>query len=162
MFMWVKFYRNKVSIQGPINSQPQEVSTNLFELTYFQCQGIYSWLRSVFIRTGLQYNILRFFIEDLNDNANYSMSFCFVRFYADFCIVVVFVVILSKTKKQSNGIAWVRLFSRPLTNRFHHKDNQRIHVTQVVIASAHDWSSVFPASFLDNEIFPSHHVATIR
>ena len=46
-----------------------------------------------------RYNILRFFIEDLLDNANYSMSFCFVRFYAEFFFVAVFVVILSKTKK---------------------------------------------------------------
>ena len=48
----------------------------------------------------IHYTHIRYIIL-MHDNVSYySMSFCFVRFYAKFCFVVVFVVILSKTESK--------------------------------------------------------------
>ena len=49
-----------------------------------------------------------------------------------------------------------------LTKRLYHQRNQRVHVTNTVISSAHDWSSVYLFDILYNEVFSSYHVTADR
>jgi len=52
--------------------------------------------------------------------------------------------------------------SSSLTNRVYDKHNQCIDMAQMVFSAAHERSFVLLPSFLDHQIFSSHHVTVNR